>query len=648
MYLGVDYYPEHWDDTLIDNDLERIRNTGANTIRIGEFAWHLMEKQEGKYDFSYFDNVISKAKKFGLNIIFGTPTATFPAWLSNQNPSILSQNENGNIRIFGGRRQYCFNSKVYNEYSLKIVKKLVAHYKDEYSIIAWQIDNELGHEGSDMCFCKQCHQKFQEFLENKYKSIDKLNNSYGTVFWGQTYNSFYEIPIPIKTITSHNPSLQLDWARFRSYSISLFAHKHIEAVRNSKGQHQIVTTNFYGGFFDKCYDQNVISKEIDIVSYDNYPVWGGLEKPLSPANIAMTHDYIRGLKNCNYWILEELMGAQGHTEIGYLPRPEEAKLWAYQAMAKGCESLLFFRWRSMTRGAEQFCQGILDGNNKDNRKLKEVSEFFANVVNYEDVFKSEINSEVAIVYDFDNRWSWNYQPQSSGFDYNNEVLRLYEGFHRYNVGMDIISTSKDIWDYKVLVLPVMQIIDEELKLKLQEFVKAGGVVVFSYRTAIKDRDNNVIFKENAPCYLNSLCGIEVEEYESLGSKTNIDLECSNRLVDRSKAGVWRDLIKPITAETLFKYTEDFYKKYSAVTKNRYGNGIVYYVGCGIDKKGIAHIVNNVISESKISYEESPEGVEIVYRGTDNKYKIILNHNSYEVKYNKIILKPLEVKIEGAK
>ncbi len=84
-----------------------------------------------------------------------------------------------------------------------------------------------------------------------------------------------------------------------------------------------------------------MSQNLDVVSYDNYPVWGGLEEPISPGHIAMTHDYMRGLKKQNFWILEELMGAQGHTDIGYLPRPNQAKLWAYQAMAKGCESLLF-------------------------------------------------------------------------------------------------------------------------------------------------------------------------------------------------------------------------------------------------------------------------------------------------------------------
>ena len=69
MYLGVDYYPEHWDENMIDEDLDNIIELGSNVIRIGEFAWHMMENVEGNYDFSYFDRVIkSKRKKLKCNI----------------------------------------------------------------------------------------------------------------------------------------------------------------------------------------------------------------------------------------------------------------------------------------------------------------------------------------------------------------------------------------------------------------------------------------------------------------------------------------------------------------------------------------------------------------------------------------------------
>lgn len=645
MYLGVDYYPEHWDVSMIDEDLDRIVATGANTIRIGEFAWHMIEPMEGQFDFSYFDNFIKKAKIKGLNLIFGTPTATFPAWLALKEPSILSEDINGNKRVFGGRRQYCFNSPIYLKYANRITRELVKHYKDEQAIVAWQVDNEFGHEGSDMCYCSLCHKGFQAYLNQVYDAIEGFNTRSGTIFWGQTYNEFTEIPIPKKTITSHNPTLQLEWARFRSECINKFALNLIELVRCHKGGHQVVTHNYFGGFFNVHYDQVAMSQALDVVSYDNYPVWGGLEEPISPGHIGMTHDYMRGLKGQKFWILEELMGAQGHKDIGYLPRPNQGKLWAYQAMARGCTSMLFFRWRTMTRGAEQFCLGILDANNRDNQKLEEVTAFFKDIRQYEEVLNQPIESQVAVLYDYDNRWSWGGQPQSASFDFTNEFLRLYEGFYAQNVQIDVIPTIRDFSQYKVLVLPVMQIIDDTLAKRLKDFARAGGVLLFSFRAGIKDKDNNLYFGQIAPCKIADLCGIEIEAYESLGKGTKVPIRGGNGLSVVYTASVWRDLIRLTTAESIMTYDDDFYRGYDAVTKNSYGKGYAYYIGCGLEEKAINALIKKIIQSHDIEYLDAPKGVEVIKRGAVNKgITMIMNHNAFSLTYDGIDLAPYEVYI----
>lgn len=646
MYLGVDYYPEHWDIGMMDSDLARMKEMGVNTIRIGEFAWHMMECNQGKYDFSFFDNVIEKANEYGFKVIFGTPTATFPAWMSNAHPSILSEDIHGNKRVFGGRRQYCFNSKIYREYSRKIVEKLIAHYSDEKAIIAWQIDNELGHEGSDLCYCDQCQRVFQKFLQNKYITIKNLNDTYGTIFWGQTYNSFDEIPIPKQTITSHNPSLQLDFARSRDYSINSYAKMQIDIVRRLKGEHQEVTHNFYGGFFDKCYNQNAMAKELDFVSYDNYPVWGGLKEPLTPAHIAMTHDYARGLKNKNYWIVEQLMGAQGHTVIGYLPRPNQAKMWSYQAMAHGCSNILFFRWRGMNKGAEQYCLGIIDQNNRTSRKYFEAQEFFKDISQYEELINSELKPAVAILYSFDNIWSWKAQPQSTEFDFTNELVRLYTPFHNLNVNMDVIAVDKDFSKYKVVILPVMKIIDKGLAERLEEFTQKGGIVIFSFRAGIKDENNNLYLGKVFPGYVQKLCGIEIEESESLQGNQKVEILGHGHFENITGAGeVWRDMINPTTAEVLFSYTDKFYNESAAITCNNYGAGKVYYVGSGVDEDTLNIIAESITKQGNIRFEKTPKAVEVVYRQTSNdKYKFVINHNEYSLIYDGSNLEAYEVKI----
>ncbi len=646
MYLGVDYYPEHWDVSIMEEDMQRIKEMGSNIIRIGEFAWHMMEKNEGVYDFSFFDMVIEKAAYYKLKVMFGTPTATFPGWLAYKYPSILSEDEHKNQRVFGGRRQYCFNSEIYSQYSNKVVEKLVSHYQNEQNIIVWQIDNEFGHEGSDQCFCQHCHRGFQKFLENKYKQIDVLNETYGTIFWGQTYNRFDEIPMPTTTITTHNPTLKLDWARFRCDSINAFAKKQIELVKKLKGKHQQITHNFYGGFFDRAYDQNIMAEHLDFVAYDNYPVWGGVTEPIRPEHIAMTLDYIRGLKSENFWIVEELMGAQGHDIIGYLPRPGQSKMWATQAMAHGCQNMLFFRYRGMTKGAEQFCLGIVDQNNHKGRKYYEVQSFMKGIKEYEDIINSEIMSEIAVLYDFDNIWSWHYQKQSSEFDFTKELLRLYAPFYKYNVNIDVINIKRDFANYKVLIVPVMQIIDEKLASRFEEYAALGGTIIFSYRAGIKDSNNNIYFDKFFPCNIREIAGIRIEETESLLGEKFAEIEGIGKYKDRNgKCETWRDLIILETAEALYKYKDQFYSDNLCITVNQYKKGSVYYIGGGVNAEILDEIALQIILDNKIRHINSPEGLEVYIRDyNNNEWLIMLNHSDKEALFKDCVIEPYGTKL----
>lgn len=643
MYFGVDYYPEHWPTDWLEKDLDNFAALGANTIRIGEFAWHLMESAPGQYDFSYFDRVIMEASKRGLHIIFGTPTATFPAWLAKSYPEILSVDVNGQKRVFGGRRQYCYNSKVYEEHALKLVEALVQHYANEPAIIAWQIDNEFGHEGSDDCYCEICHKAWHGYLQTQYKDIKALNEAYGTVFWGQTYNDFEEIPMPTMTITTHNPSLKLDWSRFRSVSLNGFAKRQIEMVRNLKGADQKIIHNLFGGFFDRKYDQNPLAAELDIVAYDNYPVWGGLREPISPANIAMTLDYNHGLKQQAFWIVEQLMGAQGHDVIGYRPRPGQGRLWSWQAMARGCESLLYFRERTMTRGQEQYCQGLIDADNTNGEKYFEAQKFFEEAKRFAGQWEPLEASEVAVLYDYDNIRSWHEQPQSEAFNFTEELLRLYEPFHRLNVRVDVLDLKKDFSNYKVVLLPVQQIVDPELENRLRAYVNNGGVLIASYRLGIKDRHNNLKLGEMVPGGLTDVFGVTVAGYESLHEDLSVPVKGP---LGEGTVKVWRDLLKPVSAKAQLMFEDASFKQYAALTENTLGDGKAFYVSGGLSSKLMLALIQGVAKEKGIATVDSPEGVEVLYRKTKegSLFEVIMNHTGEVVNFRDLQVSPYDVVI----
>jgi len=589
-YLGVDYYPEQWGMDLVDQDLDDIVELGANAIRIGDFAWDRFEPEEGRYDFSFFDEVIEKAKKRGLHILMCVPTATVPSWLYHRYPEIMNVNEYGYAQPFGARRGHCFNNDIYLEKATKLAEKMAEHYHDEEAIIAWQVDNEIGHEGSDMCWCETCHRKFITYLKGRYHDIAELNQRWGTSFWTHTYGSFEEIPLPKPSFTAQNPSLRLEWERFRSHSAADFIGKMADAVRKYDQKHP-VTHDFEGGTIDKHFSPFEIAKKLDFVSYNNYPVWGGQPAPMSDSDLAFSVDFARGFRREKIWVTEAIMGQQGHNDIGYAPKPDEAKRWALSSLDHGVESLFFFRYRGFTKGAEQFCFGILDADNVKRRKYYETQSFFKEASQRTVEYPK---SDVCMVYDYDSKSSMRIQRQSDVFNYEKECQKLYAQLYHRGLNCDIIDSSEDFSMYSTVILPYMIVMDDGFKERLKKYAKEGGTVVMTARTAWKDLDNNLVFNERMPVGLTDLTGSMVEEHESLlsgqtSSCVSGDLE--------GYGTIFEELLTVTDAEVLAKWKDNPFGEYAAATVNHYGKGRCFYFGSSFDEKLLDRLFDEILKKA---------------------------------------------------
>lgn len=128
MLYGVSYYPEQKTKEELEQDLTLIKQSGINTVRMGEFAWSRMEPEEGHFVFGWLDDVVESLGQAGIHTIICTPTACPPAWLVTGHPEILYQDNRGVVRPFGGRRHYCYNNDFYREACAQITQKIAEHY----------------------------------------------------------------------------------------------------------------------------------------------------------------------------------------------------------------------------------------------------------------------------------------------------------------------------------------------------------------------------------------------------------------------------------------------------------------------------------------------------------------------------------------
>jgi len=629
MYYGCDYYPEHWPEKRWKEDARMMKEAGFNVVRMGEFAWTKMEPKEGKFTFDWLDKAIDILARNNIKTVLGTPTATPPAWLIKKYPDILRVDRQGVRTSFGGRREYCPNNSIYRDYSRKIVTRMAEHYRDNENVIGWQIDNEFGGDREKgLCYCDVCRDRFREWLKEKYSSLNKLNEEWGTIFWSQTYTEWDQIPIPRQLETAHNPSLLLDYRRFISDSYISYQNLQIDILKRIC-PHKFITHNFMG-LFDGI-DYYKLAEPLDFISWDNYPNLRFTGENKNPVRVSLSHDTMRGLKEKNFWVMEQQSGPSGWQYLDLNPPPGEIRLWTYQAIAHGAEGILYFRWRTSRFGTEQFWHGILDHSGTPTRRYEEIKKIGQELKQIRDKLMGlEFPRKVAMVTSYDLQWAFEIQPNNPRFDYQEHFASYYELLNLWNVPVDVISIRGKLSKYKLVIAPALFLVNNELVDNLKDFVREGGMLIVTFRSGVKNW-NNVVFDEPLPAKLNDLLGIEVVEYDSLSSRQRCKLKLIYPEIEplQGEGDTWCDIIKCRGAEVVGKYTQNYYKGQPCITVNRFGKGYAIYIGTNLSPKIKKSILRWTLEKSGIkpSFQADSKDIEIISRRKKNKdYLFFLNHS----------------------
>ena len=633
MYIGVDYYPEHWPQDRWETDAKLMREAGFNVVRLAEFAWANLEPEEGKYEFDWLDDALAILHRNNISAILGTPTATMPAWLAHRYPAVMAQDKHGQKLVWGVRKNNCLSSETYRQFSRLITTKLATHYNNTANVIGWQTDNEFG---DPVCFCASCLAEFQGWLREKYNTLDQLNQAWGTHFWSQTYRAWGEIQFPVDD-ASYNPSLLLDHKRFNSWLNVCFQREQVDILRKYCPDH-FVTHNLMGLYPHLNYYD--LAKDLDFVSWDNYPVW---REPAMPAMASAAADLMRGVKGKNFWIMETTAGTCGWGEMGRNPRPGEIRKIAIQQFAHGCDNLLWFRWRTCTAGREQYWHGLLGHDGQPLRRYREAAQTATDLRALEtELAGTTVQSEVAIIFDYDSCWAFMFQPGYHigtkpaseglwGSNYIDAMRRYYEAFFRKGINVDFIPPEADLGSYKLVMAPHLHILPDTLAARLSEYVHQGGVLFTDCRTAVKDETNQA-YPRTLPGLLGAPLGITIEEYEALAEGMEYVINGSTGFPGSFTAQYFADWAKLVTAETLASYGEWHMREFSALTRNQYGKGWGYYAGSLVKESAFyGNLATELLARAGLQATLTPPpGVEVSIRaGANGRLLFLINHTAEE-------------------
>jgi beta-galactosidase len=622
MYVGVDYYPEHWPSETWEKTAKAMQKAGFNVVRLAEFAWTFLEPKEGVYDFSLFDRAISILGKHGIKVILGTPTAVMPAWLARKYPETLAVN-NGQRVEWGVRKQNCASSGTYRLLSERITRAMAKHYAHNPNVIGWQTDNEFGYAHAEPCQCCVCRQGWHDWLRDRYHGLDQINESWGTHFWGLTYREWTEIPIPID-IQGHNPSACLDWKRYSSWLQVRIQAEQVRILRGICPEH-FITHNFMG--YHDTLDYFELAKDLDFVSWDNYPVFNGtVTVPFDASGAA---DLMRGLKRKNFWIMETTSGPCGWGEFGRNVRPGELRKIALHQVAHGADGLVWFRWRTCTVGREQYWHGLVGHDNKLGRRYREAAATAADCRKLSPLLDgTTVKAKVAIIYDYDSLWATKIQKSFRENSWIHGVRRFQSALQRAGVNLDMIRSDADLTSYRLVIAPQLHVLPDAIAKRLNAYVKSGGVLLVDIRTGVKD-EHNRCHERTLPGLLSTSLGVHIDEYETIGTDSPYTMQGTTAFPGTFTVDCYADWVMPDEADALASYDAWHLSGYAGLTRNRHGRGWGYYLGANVKEQAFydALIVELLRSAKVKPLVKIPDHIEVSVReGNGRTLVFLINHS----------------------
>ena len=634
MYVGVDYYPEHWPEERWRIDIALMREAGFNIVRLAEFTWYRLEPSEGQYELQWLEEVVDLFEENDIAVVLGTPTAVVPLWAARKYPEIMSTDRDGHRTEYGVRKDTCYNSRVFNLMSDRIVERLTAHLGEHRNVVGWQVDNEFA---GPKCYCVHCLSAFRHWLQEKYCSVAALNEAWGLHFWSHNINDWEEVRFP-NALWSNNPGQHLDHCRFHSDVNVRYQRRQVETIRkNSPGR--FVTHNFMG--FAPELDYFDLGEDLDFVSWDNYPNFGDVrgtirsdgDLDLEPRiRASAAADLMRGAKARSFWIMEQTAGPTGWGEFGRNVWPSELRNIAFQQVAHGCDGMLWFRWRTSTAGREQYWHGLLGHDGEPGRRYQEARTTALELTGAcSGIVDSDVLAEVAIIFDYDSRWAFEAQPAYSGCDYVQSVLRYYEGFYRRGINVHFISSRAEFSKYRVVVASHLYVLPDETAIRLNEFVKTGGVLLADCRTGVKD-ETSLCHARTLPGLLADSLGIRIDEYESLEDSFIYDVRATRGHKTYS-AGLYSDWIRCEDATSLYRYTTPHVGDFAVLTINRYGGGRAFYLGTIIREDAFYdELAATLLAAARLPVPKVlPNGIQVRTRCTAaHLYTFYVNHLNREV------------------
>jgi beta-galactosidase len=617
LWLGAAWYPEQWPRSAWGRDLDLMAEAGFNVARIGEFAWSTMEPREGQFDMDWIEQAIREAGARDIRIVLCTPTDAPPVWMTSAYPDVRRVFSDGRYAEHGGRRHFSITSKRYRRYCRRIASRLAQRFGDYPDVIGWQIGNEYTEESYEAA----AREGFQQWLRNKYGSLDELNRAWTTAYWSQTYSAWSQIPF---NADPGNPGWMLDAKRYITDTWLSFQRNQLEALRETISPRQFVTTNLGGLGWANRFNRGEISRELDFISWDNYVGQGHIQ----PNRNSASHELVRGWKRQNFWVMEMQPGSVNWAPVSNALYKGETRALAFSAVGRGADGVLFWQWRSALNGQEQY-HGCVVGPDGDPlpifSEMRRIGRDFRLVSAA--LRGTTPVSEVAIIHDYDSRWAIEFQRQHRDFDVVGVLLEWRAALDAMLQAVDIIEPVAPLSQYKAVFAPSLNLVSSDMAELLLDYVMSGGRLVLGPRSGMKDEFNR-LWPQRQPGPLADALGARVAQFYALDEEISVTGDAGT-----GTARIWAEHLEPTAGDTrvLLRYGADapWIADQPAAVERSYGKGRVACVGAILDGDLLARVLRSFVDDIDPAFGDVPPDVEVMRRRGEGRDLFVLVNHSLE-------------------
>lgn len=654
--FGGDYNPDQWSEETWDDDVCLMKKAGVNTVALAIFSWDRIQPQENRWDFGWLDRIIDKLGKAGIATDLASATATAPLWLYEKHPEVLPCDKFGHPVNAGSRQSWSPTSPVFKEYALTLCRKLAERYGANPYVTAWHMGNEYGWNNRND-YSDNALNAFRLWCERKYGTIGALNQAWGTTFWGQEMNSFDEVLIPrfMGADSMVNPGQKLDFERFGNDMLLDFYKAERDAIAEICPDKPF-TTNFMVSTDQCCMDYADWANEVNFVSNDHYFHEGGeMHLDELACSDALMDSFALGKP---WYVMEHSTSAVQWKPLNMRKRKGETVRDSLAHVAMGADAINFFQWRASAFGAESFHSAMVPHAGEDTKLFRQVCELGETLQTLADagVQGSELErSDTAILFSAESEWATRSETlPSMKLNHWHDVRDWYRAFLDAGTRADIMPLKYDWSDYKTVVLPTVLMLSAVDTRRLADFAAAGGRVVVGYATGLIDENFHTWlggYPGAGNGLLRDMLGIRGEEFNILGSGVEGEPEAIRlgaggevaledaAALNGATTRLWQNdvTVTGDRTQVLAMYAGEEADEWeldgmAAVTRNPYGAGEAYFVGCDLDVADLTKLIRTYLAAPAQSQQSqaNTDVLHTVRKSADAAFDFYLPRGKKEV------------------